>query len=461
MKRVLSLLMAFVLLIGMVGCAQSPSQSPAPQEEYTPIQPLTYTALPTALAAQQVGQIQREVTFSGGGLYYKEGDLFGIMTFDGQRDSGPIYTLCQPKGDYFLVAKNETTVTDDVTSGNAVGMVDAAGRVIIPLQYASVEVLGQRFARVAELTGITENADESLTKVTLEDKTVLCTGNWYIYDLQTGEKMEGATGTKPYISFDCGGYVKYVLDDKTVITSTPAGKPIPNDVIHLKNGHYAVPSENAVYDSDGNKKFTYDPNGYIPEDSANVNGYIVAKKTVSGKDTYVLLDLEGKVATAELKNRPNVYGDLLYAGGELLFFDGKPAVKGQFKGLFWEPVYGQCWTVFDGKTYKAVDKSGKPVYKNAAADAKMDTTQMVSYQQKESKRTYYSVKENGYKIEGVALSPFVVKRPVGESRYELVNVLTGEVILSGALDYKAAVDGSVVYVYAMNAENSFDVYAVR
>ena len=456
MKRLFSLLMVAVVVLGMAGCGQTASEEVDALQE-----PLTYTELPTALTASKVGQVNCEVVTASGGLYYSEGGLYGVMSFDGSKDTGAIYSLCQPKGDYFIVTKGGEANINDVTTANTVGLVDASGREIVPCRYASVDLLGKRFVRVAELTGTTENADEKLTQITDEGKTVMCTGIWYIYDLQTGKQVPKATGTKPYISFDCGGYVKFVPDDKKAITCTADGTLLPDDLIHLKNGHYAVKSENKVYDSEGNFKFAYDPNGYIPEDSTNVTDYIVAKKTVSGKDVYVLLDMEGKVVTAELPHRPDVYGELLYIAGQLMTFDGKPVVEGTFKGLYWEPVYGQCWTLYDGTTYKAVDKTGKTLYETTAENSQMDTALMLCYTQNESKRSHYSVKDNDYTIEGVGVAPFIVKRPSGESFYELVNVLTGEVILSGALDYKAATKGSLVYVYAKNAENSADVYVLR
>lgn len=462
MKRIVSLLMAVVLLVGMAGCirtSQTPEDPVTSGGDYVPLEPLTYTALPTDLTAEKLGSLGREVITAEGGLYYKEGDLYGIMTLDGRVDSGAIYTYCQPKDGYFVVAKSTASDSEDVTAANTAGLVDATGRVLIPLQYASVELLGDRFARVAELTGSTENEEEKLSQVTVDEETVLYKGNWYLYDLQTGEKVPGATGTKPYISFDCGGYVKYVLDDKTVVTATADGKALPEDLVHLKNGHYAVSSESAVYDSDGNRLFEYDE--YVPEDSEYVSGYIVAKKTVSDKETYALLDETGKVVSAEFDQRPYVYGELLFVGNQLVTFDGKPVVEGQFKHLYWESVYGQCWVLYDGTTYKAVDKDGNVLYENEADDSKMDTTQMMCYIQNESERKYYSVVDKDYTIEGVGVAPFIVKRPLGESAYELVNVLTGQVILSGALDYKVAIDGSILYVYAKTGEGSADIYAVR
>lgn len=463
MKRWFCILLAAAMVTGLVACGDSqsgtqPQKTPSAQQgEYVPLEPLTYTELPTALKAQKLGTLSRETTATDGGLYYKDGDKYGIMTLDGRVDSGAVYVMCQPKGAYFIVAK-ELGDPADVTSANVVGLVDATGREVIPLQYASVELMGERFARVAELTGRTEKEEEKLTQFSDGDETVLCKGNWYLYDLNTGEPVPGATGTKPYISFDCGGYVKYVLDDKTVVVATPDGTALPEEPVHLKNGHYAVTSQNTVYDSDGNKKFTYDPDGYVPVDSEDVSGYIIAEK--QGK--YVLLDQTGQVVSAVFDHKPVQYGELFHVGESLVTLDGTAVVESGCQRAFWEPLYGQCWAVNDGVTTKVVDKTGHVLYENKVKGSLVDTAQMLCYQSGEDKRYYYSVKDKGFTVSGTGLAPFLVKKPKGESHYDVVNVLTGETLLSGYTDYKVSDAGNtILYVYAKSAEGIVDVYAVQ
>lgn len=461
MKRIGCLLMAIVLLLGLAGCAgKKPSNEPAPEPAYVPLEPLTYTALPTELKAEKVGSVTRQVGLADGGLYYREGDKYGIMTPDGKLDTGAIYTYCQPKGDYFAVSKFSSSDTSDVTLANTTGLVDAAGGVIVPLQYASVELLGDHFVRVAELTGRTENAEEKLTQFVEGDKTVMCTGNWYIYDLETRKAVPGATGTKPYISFDCGGYVKYVLDDKTVVNATPDGKALPEEPIHIKNGHYALPSENAVYDLDGNRLFTYDPAGYIPVDSEGVSGYIVGKKTVDGKDAFVLLDLTGKVVSDEFDTAPQMVGELVHADNKLMSLDGK-VVADSCNLVFWESLYGQSWIVQSVSNRKVIDKTGAVLYECKSDDLTLGNTTMLLNKNVDGKKVFYSAKDKDFTLTGVAVAPFLVKVPNGESYYDVINVLTGEIVLSGYTDYRAKIVHGVLYVYASISENAQDVFTVR
>lgn len=458
MKRLFTLLLIVTVLMGLTACGGTkPTVQPSVQ-----IEPLVYESLPTALKAEKIGTIDRMPSTAAGGLYYQEDGLYGIMSFDGKHDTGAIYTVCQPKGNYFLVMNQAETSKDDVTTLNRAGLVDGNGNEIVPLEYAVVEVLGSRFVRVVSVDATTENEEEKLTYYTDGDKKVLCTGTWYIYDLETGEKVKNATGSKPYINFDCGGYVKYVLDDKTVITATPDGKVLPNEVVHLNNGHYAIAAENTVYTSEGDKLFTYDPNGYVPRDSKGVSGYIVASKKVDGKDKYVLLDLEGKVASAEFDSQPMVMGQLLFVSKKLVTFDGKAVIDGEFDMASWESKYGQMWVVIKGQIRKAVDINGNVLYEGNTTNPVMDIHEMMCYKKNEVSRDYYCVADKNFSFTGVGMSPYVVKTPDGETAYKLVNVLSGETILSGHMNYRVAdPDNSVLYVYAQVSETEIEVYAVR
>lgn len=473
MKRIISLLLLLCLLLGLVGCGEentakkesesSETEPTASTGPYVPLEPYTYTDLPTALTAEKVTTIpQRSMKTSKGGLYYTSDSMYGIITFDGKADSGPVYTICQPEGRYFIVAKEKADVSGGITGSNVVGLVDASGKEIIPLQYASVEVLGDRFARVAELTGTTEDSEEKLTQVTMDGETVMCTGNWYLYDLQTGKEVPGATGTKPYISFDCGGYVKYVLDDKTVVTALPDGTAIPNDVVHLKNGHYATKADHTVYDSEGNKLFAYDPEGYVPVDSEGIEGYILAQKQEGEKATYVLLDKTGKVASAEFEQKPTMYGTLFHVDDDLVTIEGDVVVDGGCQLVFWDALYGQSWAVLSGKTNKVVDKTGKVIFEaTAEGDSALDNVQMVCYKEIDGAKKYYSCKDKDFTLAGSAVAPFVVRVLNGDN-YDLINVLTGEVILSGYRDYMVTDGGdTIMYVYAITEDKQYDVFAVR
>lgn len=460
MKRVISLLMACILLLGLAGCQNSAGSSD-PAETYTPLEPLTYTGLPTALKAESLGMVNRSVNLTDSGLVYTEEGKYGIMTPDGQIDSGAVYANCEPKNDLFLVSKKTFNAAEGVQSMNTVGVVDAAGRVRVPLAFAQVTMMDGRFARAVEVTGTTEDESKGITYYLDENENkVHCTGNWYLYDMQTGLAVPGATGTTRYAAYTYGSYVKYVTDDKQVVVSTPAGQAIPEEAVHLLNGYYVLEAEHTLYDGDGKALFTYDPAGYIPCESKGLEGYVAAKKQVDGKDSYVLMDLTGKVATAAFSAVPQVLGELLYADSKLVAFNGDTVAE-DFHVLYWESLYGQCWLTQKGTVRKAIAKDGSVLYFGNDKNPVLDVNQMLLYTTKDEKRVFYSVKDKDYTLTGLAVAPFIVKVPNGETYYDLVNVLTGEAILSGYLDYKTKIINNILYVYASVAENSYAVFAVR
>lgn len=461
MKRFCSLLMVMALLLGLTACGgKQPTSQQDPKQE-----PLVYTELPTALTAEKIGTIGRQTISAKGGLYYKEGDRYGIMSFDGRYDSGAVYTMCEPRGALFMVstADMEITITaENLTQSNRVGMVDGEGNELIPLEYASIEILGDRFVRATEVEAVTEKEEEKLTYFMDGDKKVLCTGNWYIYDLQTGKTVPDAFGTKPYIAFDCGGYVKFVKDDQTVVTALADGTVISNDVIHLQNGHYADPAKNAVYDLEGNQLFTYDPDGYVPFESKGVDGYTIGKKTVDGNARYVLIDDSGTVVSAEFGSSPVVHGELLFVEGKLVRFDGTAVMEGKYVISHWEDKYGQLWVVDNGKIRKAVDKNGTVIYEGNTTAPVLDLHHKVCYTTVENKRMFYSVKDKNFSVGGVCLSPFIVKTSDGATSYKLVNLLSGDVILSGHMNYTVADPGnSLLYVYAQVSDSEYEIYVVK
>jgi len=137
-------------------------------------------------------------------------------------------------------------------------------------------------------------------------------------------------------------------------------------------------------------------------------------------------------------------------------------VKAGCNSVYWEPVYGQSWAVSDGKTTKVVDATGRVVFENKTTGSKVDTKLMLCYKSGSEKRYYYSSKDKGFTVGGAGLAPFLVKKANGTTSYDVVNVLNGEVILTGYTDYTVSDAGdTLVYVYAKKPDGNTDVFVVR
>ena len=75
---------------------------------------------------------------------------------------------------------------------NNVGVIDATGKVIVPEEYASVDVLNERFIKVCEVTEQTDSKDDALVFYTersmaifANDDDTFFKGNWYVFDAET------------------------------------------------------------------------------------------------------------------------------------------------------------------------------------------------------------------------------------------------------------------------------------
>lgn len=457
MKRWLCIVCAVALLLTCTGCKNRKDDW---QER------VTYTAFPTALTIHKIGTMTQKCTAAAGGLYYRIGEKYGIATFDGTVDSGAIYKVCQPLADAFMVAK-EIGNESDPKSFNTAGVVDARGQVIVPLQYASVSMVDDRFIRVAEVTGTCETKEDSLTEFKKANgDTVYCAGNWYLYDITTGKRIPDATGTHPYAAYSYGGrYIKYVSDAKEEHIVTPDGKELPAEAIHLKNGYYVMEQECAVYDADGARLFTYDPNGYIPTDSKDITDYILGKKTVDGKDVYVLMDRHtGAVVTAELEAVPTVCGSALHVNKKVLDLKGKPLFEASSNTLYMDPWTEQAWMMTDSDTKEKIlfDKEGNVLYSTLEEGLSFNVNNF-SVHKKEGDTSHHLVIKTGtYDIVGASLAPWLVRVTAEDGTVGLVETISGSTLLEGYSAISVGGGGDkALYVYAEDAEGTIEIYCVR
>lgn len=461
MKRLLSMLCVAVLMIAsFTGCGKGPD---APSME-----PKEYTSFPAELTIQRVGTLSQNSAHAEGGLYYTVGKKYGIMTFDGTCDSGAMYAVCKPMSRAFMVSKT-TGIESDPLSYNTAGVVDAQGNVLVPLAYASVVAIDSRFVRVAEITGTCETKEGSITefKNSMGD-TVYCTGNWYIYDLQTGKKVPGATGTKKYASYSYGGkYVKYVTDDKKQHVTTPEGDVLPAEAVHLKNGYYKLVSDNSVYDPYGKKLFTYDPNGFVPCDDQSSDEYIVCEKTVDGKQVYALFDLTGTVVSGELAAVPTIRGKLLLVNKTVCNFKGEKLLDAEVNNLYMDTITKQAWMVTDAKSTNKekflLDQNGKVMYRSGAEETTFNVNNFDLHKKDGENDPYHLImKDSSLSLKGVSVAPWLVRTTNEDGTFNLVETISGKTLLS---NYKgiavATAGGTVLYVYAQNANDEYEIHVVQ
>lgn len=433
-----------------------------------------YDAFPAGLKAEKIGSIDRDSvnTNSGVALTYRdENGKYGIMSLDGKKDTGAKYTVCEPIGNYFQVMTADETSITDVASLNCVGVVDATGKEIIPLKYASISKISDRYIRVCEVTEQTSNKDEALVyytdkmfSITASDDDTFFKGKWYVYDMVAGKMLEGVTGTNTYNIYNYGDFIKYVTDAEEQITVNHKGEKLPEDADLFENGYYALVKDNAgaVYDSENNKVFDYALDSYIPSDSEGE--YILASMYVNDVRKYVLMDTTGKVVSAEFAERPMVYGELIHSEDKIFNFKGENIIEGTFTNVYLDEQTGHVWFLKNDKNYTMIKSDGTVLYQGAEDDVtSMDPYSYFYIKKKvDDKSMYYSLADKDFTLEGYSFAPWLVQVEKPNYIYDVADFISGQTIISGYERYSyVAVPGSVMYVYALKADGGLDIYTVK
>lgn len=221
----------------------------------------------TAAQAEQMDTIDYEnYTFT-----YKSKDKMGIFDVETGEPLEAKYTNIseeypqneEQKQVYYTVttADLKKISNDKPDSYNCVGLINGKGKEMIPQEYASIEILNDRYAKVVKVSAVTTSKDEALVYVTdrmfaisAKEGDTLLKGTWEIFDMTTGQLVSGIKETKPEYVTAKGKFIKY--GNKTV---DDQGKVQGEDVTVLDYGYYVIEQDgNAVlYGNDSQKLFEF------------------------------------------------------------------------------------------------------------------------------------------------------------------------------------------------------------
>ena len=325
MKKYISLILVVVLMLSVLaGCGK-------PVDVNNNVVNGEFTEY---LVAEKVGTLNRDnFTTAEGGIYYKDDNgLYGVMSFNGARDTGAIYTDVKPVGKYFQVRTKAVTGTNDFDGINASSLIDGKGKTIIPEGYASYYNLNDRYVKIAKVTERSYSKED--TVVTRNNETGLCfdgaysdnydwyMGNWYVFDTVTEKLVPGATGATDTIVSASGRYVKFKNAAGDYIEIDENGEPLPEGAHLFGDGSYSVEGKiGEVYGSDGSFLFNYDLTGFVPSNESN--GYYVASKYMDGSSKYVVMDKKGKVISSEFDKYISIYGEVVHCDDKVYNLEGK------------------------------------------------------------------------------------------------------------------------------------------
>ncbi len=449
-----------------------PGDHPAATEEM-PADDI-YAAFPERLSAEKINSIELNNIYTGkasGGIYYKgENGKYGIMTLDGKSDTGAVYAYCSPVGKYFKVSFDDFKAASNVEGLNCIGLVDATGKEIFPMSYATIEQLNERFFRVCEAKGQTTKKSEELVYYNTNDSFSFSfvegearfKGNWYICDVTTGKPVNGVTGTTPHIAHAYGNFIEYVTDEKTIITANDKGEHLPEGAELFINGYYTVVKDGigTVCNSNGEEVFNYALDGFVPTQSDG-NFIVAAKREDTMK--YVLMDFSGNIVSPEFNNRPTVCGSLVFAGNKLCKPDGTPIIDGNYTKVATDAFFEKTWLLENDSEYILIKEDGAVLYQGAKDGSVSVTASPFCISKKVNNKTmYYSFADKDFTLEGASDAPWLVKVQNSDGLFNIVDSISGETIISGYSDYTyVSIPNSSIYVYAKKNDGGIDIYKVK
>ena len=435
--------------------------------------------MPEKLTVKKIGSMENNANdgilynYPGSLRYKGENNLYGLKTYEGEIITEAKYTFCEMTDNegHFVVSTVSTQNINNISSLNNFGLVDIYGNELIPMKYADIDAVNERYYRVIEITEITDNKDEaliyddtdhSISLVPTEGDTYF-KGKWYIYDVINKTMVEGAVGTgRNYYRIRANGnYITYRTDSGEEVTVNDKGELLPEGAKLFSDGCYFM--EKAVYNSDHEKQFDVDLEGYIPYGTEDE--YYIARRIIESKYKYVLMDKTGKIVSGEFDNTVRVYGSLIHCDKKIYNFEGENIIAGTYTTVWFEDVFGNAWFLQNDDTFTLIDKEGNILYQGTddVDDVNINASVFKISKNIDGKDFYYTLKDKDFVVEGSYSSGtwmIEVEKPNGY--YSIVDMISGETILSEYKDYYYKhIKGSHVYVYALKEDGGYDIYSVK
>ena len=467
-KKFLSLLLVGIMLLSFAACGGKNKSDNEANE-------LTKGAMPDSLMVEKVGSLTSDdFSTAEGGLYYQDEatEKYGVMSLDGNYDTGAVYVNCTPVGLYFKVSKTGDRKINNAETLNDTGLIDGKGKVLVPEAYAYVQSIGDRYFLAIEATNIVGSKDRALVayddrdvskpiSATLanEEEDFLFAGKWYVYDKTTGKMVPGISGTADQSVVAYGNFIAYNDDEGNRHVVDANGKELVHNKL-FDDGSYTIEGKiGTVYDTTGEKLFDYDLASYIPK---YVNGnYYTASVYKDGTTAYVVMDKTGKVLSTEFTSMPSFYGDLVLVDNTVYDVTGKKVIKGSYESISYNSMFGDYYFLRNNETYTLINSKGDVLFEDTEKKNKVIfKDEFVAYDKSDDNYMFYSYKDADYTIEGYSFAPWLVKTASTNNLYNIVNVISGETVLENYNSYTyTTVRGTAYYVYA-KYNGGTDIYLI-
>lgn len=414
-----------------------------------------------------------------GGAYYKDdNDMYGIISRDGSKDTGAVYTNVEAEYDnaFFVVSQKKDADVTSVADLNSSGLLNDDLQLVVPMEYAAIDILSDRFVKVCEVTEQTDNKDEALVyytdsmiSITASDDDTFFKGNWYVYDILKGAKVPGISGTQAYYIDVYGSYIEYIDEAANdYVIKNADGETVTGEFEVFEDGTLLVAEGNkgTVYNPDNTKAFSFEVDGYIPYERLE-NGHFAAVREENDGMTFVILDGEGKAVSKEFaierRYDVEVFGEVIVVNGQLFDYNGNSVIEGTYDDIYYEDIFGKYLMLENYEGFTMIQTDGTVLYKGAESEnLEINEYSFAIRRKDDSGYKYYNVKDQDFTLEGYSAGVVHVSADGANGTENLVNTVTGEVALKNYSDYEVIeIEGEGLLVYAEALDGSYDVYTIK
>lgn len=445
------------------------TEGAADDVEYASATPAEYTTAPTALSATKIGSINKAVnTVYKSGLLYIDGNKYAVSDHIGEDVVTTDYVSCESVGSLFEVIKEKDyTNPEDIGKINNTGLINNKGEIVLPFEYAETRYLGGRYYQVFKVTETTQNEEDYLIRLTssffslsAKEGDILYNGYWNIFDSQTGNIIDGLSGTDYATISVNGDLISYRDDNGNTVKVDAQGKALPENAVILSNGTYHDPDTGKVYSGDHTELFTYDTEKYSLFEGTEK--YFIFREYASSATIFAVTDLENNLLCSGFDSSVSIAGDLVQCGKKIydleknLIYEGKDS----YVSLYVDEVTGHYYVIKDGDDNIFVNSAGEILFTIAETDGiSVNRNDFSAYKKTDSIYNYYNWADKDFTVNGSFVDTFLV---VNKDTNSLVDIISGKPIIEGYKQYLAhfSNDG-IYYVYAKTEAGTTDIYAVK
>ena len=503
MKKLIAILLVAAMMFSLCACGSESGSSKRKNKnsEDSAYGEQSYTE-PEAEKFFEPAKVQKIGTSERKAHVYYDSDagLYGVISVDGKYDTGLKYVHYSTTytDEYYEARTKKYGAADDFDSINSVELLDPYGNTLIG-GYCHYEVISERFFVAAKVVAINEDGASDFTYETADGR-VSYDAEFYAYDIKRDKIVDGVKSHKFFMSAS-GAFIKFYVDEENFATINADGYEIPEGADFIgddlttrsdKNivGYYKIIKDGVgtVYNDKNEVVYTFDrdeKDGYGYEPSDFSNGYSLGSRGYYTENQYhaieVLLDESFTPVSPEidvgnthkyqigLQNTIMLFKNLEEPAPYRLYNTNGEIIYETENSLSCEVANSHRGDVpyflfIDGGQDVIISKDGEIMYKGSGeAVAEFNHTAYAACRTVGEDCYYFCMKDKDFTVKAKAfasLGPNLVKIDAEDGTKYVVDLATGETVISGYKDYNARTLGGDTYIFANYNNETSDIFYV-